>query len=836
MAAQSVGVCMGALLEQRSLGYSPRAFSTTLCGSAHLLSRFAAEAALDGHEGCVNTLQWSCDGSLLCSGSDEGAVCLWRFPECKLRLRFETGHQGNIFGAVFLPWRPAHDMVATCSLDATVRVHTIREGARGTLRGGDDGVVTEVVPGHRNRVKKLAVDAAFPHVVLSCSDDGTVGLIDLREGTRRVTPIAIPHGGRGVNSICVVPDTPLFAVGGNNPFVRLYDRRMLTRAGDGGGGSRHGPQNSTCVARFGPPTGLCHSTRACVTGVDVSTDGRRVAASYIGADVFVWALHPESALAKRAFDAKTGRFDRGTKGQHSDEAVLRYARNVKSSTAEILALSELIRRTRHRAEQTLAAACSRAGGRAGAGEGSVATVSCRTTAGSRDLGSSRQPGSWLAGISGSPRLALCGLYASRALAHHAAYSLCPGRSHHLEFMLGDSKVAELLCANSKCLQGEHQLAARAAAHWARAHVLDSLGDAKQAEELLQQLESEHVGASSSSPETTASNGGGLTVEQCMPTMELPVVRRFLAQVSGRVANGTGGGGGKEFCGSDNSSSSSSSSSSDSSSSDDIDHGGTRESEASARGVETHHRSGGAGRGRAAAAPVPNVGSSGGRPRRSGGGLGEAGSSSSDSSSSSGSSSSSSSSSDSSDSSGSSDVVGSGGGSGNGGYHTDESDSLSEGWTSMSDDLSDDGGPSCRFDHERDSPAIVHAHKPLVRFTGHQHELTVKEVNFFGPRSEFVMSGSDDGLLFIWDAETGRLVRRLQADLDVVNCAKGHPFDAVLATSGIERLVKIWSPLSHAPAAQGCKRGRHVRASMAAFGTHPTSSSSEMSSSDYSDFD
>ena len=155
---------------------------------------------------------------------------------------------------------------------------------------------------------------------------------------------------------------------------------------------------------------------------------------------------------------------------------------------------------------------------------------------------------------------------------------------------------------------------------------------------------------------------------------------------------------------------------------------------------------------------------------------------------------------------------------------------------MSDDLSDDGGPSCRFDHERDSPAIVHAHKPLVRFTGHQHELTVKEVNFFGPRSEFVMSGSDDGLLFIWDAETGRPVRRLQADLDVVNCAKGHPFDAVLATSGIERLVKIWSPLSHAPAAQGCKRGRHVRASMAAFGTHPTSSSSEMSSSDYSDFD
>ena len=41
----------------------------------------------------------------------------------------------------------------------------------------------------------------------------------------------------------------------------------------------------------------------------------------------------------------------------------------------------------------------------------------------------------------------------------------------------------------------------------------------------------------------------------------------------------------------------------------------------------------------------------------------------------------------------------------------------------------------------------------------------------------------------------QVVRALEADEDVANCCAPHPHLPVLATSGIETVVKIWAPLS-----------------------------------------
>ena len=43
------------------------------------------------------------------------------------------------------------------------------------------------------------------------------------------------------------------------------------------------------------------------------------------------------------------------------------------------------------------------------------------------------------------------------------------------------------------------------------------------------------------------------------------------------------------------------------------------------------------------------------------------------------------------------------------------------------------------------------------FEGHRNHQTVKGVNFYGQHSEFVISGSDCGNLYVWDAKTGELV-------------------------------------------------------------------------------
>eukprot|EP00871_Galdieria_phlegrea_P004851 jgi/Galph1/5367/GphlegSOOS_G4101.1 len=81
-----------------------------------------------------------------------------------------------------------------------------------------------------------------------------------------------------------------------------------------------------------------------------------------------------------------------------------------------------------------------------------------------------------------------------------------------------------------------------------------------------------------------------------------------------------------------------------------------------------------------------------------------------------------------------------------------------------------------------------------RFQGHLNMRTIKEVSYWGPRSDYVVSGSDCGRVFIWERKSGRLVTILDhADSSIVNCVQGHPFDPILATSGIESNVKIWSP-------------------------------------------
>lgn len=85
------------------------------------------------------------------------------------------------------------------------------------------------------------------------------------------------------------------------------------------------------------------------------------------------------------------------------------------------------------------------------------------------------------------------------------------------------------------------------------------------------------------------------------------------------------------------------------------------------------------------------------------------------------------------------------------------------------------------------------------YNGHRNEETVKGVSFFGPQAEYVASGSDDGRIFVWDKKTAKLVNLMQGDRHVVNVISGHPFDCVMATSGIENDVKIWQPIRDVPA-------------------------------------
>lgn len=108
--------------------------------------------------------------------------------------------------------------------------------------------------------------------------------------------------------------------------------------------------------------------------------------------------------------------------------------------------------------------------------------------------------------------------------------------------------------------------------------------------------------------------------------------------------------------------------------------------------------------------------------------------------------------------------------------------------------------------EADTPCS----RPTRRYRGHCNVRTVKDVNYFGPNDEYVVSGSDDGNFFIWDRKTSELVNILEGDGEVVNVIQSHPYETMLAVSGIDHTIKIFSPDSRAR--ETARLGRGVSAS------------------------
>lgn len=57
----------------------------------------------------------------------------------------------------------------------------------------------------------------------------------------------------------------------------------------------------------------------------------------------------------------------------------------------------------------------------------------------------------------------------------------------------------------------------------------------------------------------------------------------------------------------------------------------------------------------------------------------------------------------------------------------------------------------------------------------------------------VVGGSDCGSLFIWERATGKVLRLFKADEYSVNTVQCHPNRLLIATSGIDNVIRFWEP-------------------------------------------
>jgi len=214
-----------------------------------ILDRFQFETELRGHNGCVNCLDWSEQGDLLLSGSDDTHVIAWDPFSHTQRHNMKTAHTDNIFAVQFIPHTSSRH-IATGAGDNEVFVYDLTTGDQ--LCAYTCG----------NRVKRIVTTPAEPHCLWSASEDGVVREFDFREpfSTAKPRNLIDLNGvcvtGTNCKTLAINPTRPhLLAIGANDPFVRLYDRRMIPRvkkrnslavgegSDDGGGG---------CVSYFTP--------------------------------------------------------------------------------------------------------------------------------------------------------------------------------------------------------------------------------------------------------------------------------------------------------------------------------------------------------------------------------------------------------------------------------------------------------------------------------------------------------------------------------------------------------------------------------------------------------
>lgn len=136
----------------------------------NFIRRLELDSILEGHDGCVNCLEWNVGGNLLASGSDDFRVLIWDPYKKRKVLDFLTPHHGNIFSVKFLP-SSGDGLMATGAADGQLFIFDIKQ--------------PDVVPiwkchCHHSRVKRLATAPETPFVFWSAAEDGNVMYVHRR--------------------------------------------------------------------------------------------------------------------------------------------------------------------------------------------------------------------------------------------------------------------------------------------------------------------------------------------------------------------------------------------------------------------------------------------------------------------------------------------------------------------------------------------------------------------------------------------------------------------------------------------------------------------------------
>ncbi|GMP49696.1 hypothetical protein CsSME_00016598 [Camellia sinensis var. sinensis] len=104
----------------------PRTFARRISASEVLVNQIDLYGKLNGHAGCINTVQFYSTGDLLVSGSDDRQVMFWNWAMKKLEFSYPSGHLDNIFQVRIMPFTDDRKTVTSSADGQVFSFHSFR--------------------------------------------------------------------------------------------------------------------------------------------------------------------------------------------------------------------------------------------------------------------------------------------------------------------------------------------------------------------------------------------------------------------------------------------------------------------------------------------------------------------------------------------------------------------------------------------------------------------------------------------------------------------------------------------------------------------------------------
>lgn len=84
-------------------------------------------------------------------------------------------------------------------------------------------------------------------------------------------------------------------------------------------------------------------------------------------------------------------------------------------------------------------------------------------------------------------------------------------------------------------------------------------------------------------------------------------------------------------------------------------------------------------------------------------------------------------------------------------------------------------------------------KPLKQYTGHVNKVYCITPTFSVTNGKYIVSGSEDGCVYLWDLQGKNMIQKLEGHTDTVISVSCHPAQNIIASAALDndQTVRIW---------------------------------------------